>query len=103
MVVIPWNPLNDLLSFVVVLIPIPSFILLSLLLRHYWKYINFTGHNKKDIYHQLIDLGLFMFFIAPIIAPYYVFPYVHAFFNYLKNPNRRAIWVKTKRTRETLA
>jgi cellulose synthase/poly-beta-1,6-N-acetylglucosamine synthase-like glycosyltransferase len=102
MVVIPWNPLNDLLSFIVVLIPIPSFILLSLLLRHYWKYINFTGHNKKDIYHQLIDLGLFMFFIAPIIAPYYVFPYVHAFFNYLKNPNRRAIWVKTKRTRETL-
>ena len=103
MVVIPWNPLNDLLSFVVVLIPIPSFILLSLLLRHYWKDINFTGHNKKDIYHQLIDLGLFMFFIAPIIASYYVFPFIHAFFNYLKNPNRRVIWVKTKRTRETLA
>jgi len=103
MVVIPWNPLNDLLSFVVVLIPIPSFILLSLLLRHYWKDINFTGHNKKEIYHQLIALGLFMFFIAPIIASFYVFPFVHACFNYLKNPNRRAIWVKTKRTRETLA
>jgi len=103
MVVIPWNPLNDLLSFVVVLTPIPSFIFLSVLLRHYWKHVNFTGHNKKSIHHQLIDLGLFMMFIAPIFASYYVFPYVHAFINYLKNPNRRAIWVKTKRTRETLA
>ena len=100
--VIPWNPLNDFLSLIVVLIPIPSLIFISILLKHYWKKINFSGLERQNILHQLLDLVLFMFFIAPIFASYYVFPYVHAFINYLKNPQRKAVWVKTKRTKETL-
>jgi cellulose synthase/poly-beta-1,6-N-acetylglucosamine synthase-like glycosyltransferase len=103
LMVIPWNPLNDLLSLIIIFIPLPTLILLLILLKHYWPKINFLDIKRKQIFHQLRDLTLFIFFIAPIFASYYVFPYVHAFFNYLKNPNRRAIWVKTKRTRETLA
>jgi len=103
MVIIPWNPLNDFLSLIVVLIPIPTLIFLSILLKHYWKKINFSGLERQTIFHQLLDLVLFMFFIAPIIASYYVFPYVHAFINYLVHPNKKAIWITTKRTRETLA
>jgi hypothetical protein len=101
--VIPWNPLNDLLSLLIVFISLPTLIFLLILLKHYWPKINFSGIKRNQIFQQLRDLTLFMFFLAPIIASYYVFPYVHAFFNYLKNPNRRTIWVKTKRTRETLA
>jgi hypothetical protein len=100
--VIPWNPLNDFLSLMIVFIPLPTLVFLLILLKHYWPKINFSGMKRNQMFHQLRDLILFMFFIAPIIASYYVFPYIHAFINYLKNPQRKAVWVKTKRTKETL-
>lgn len=99
---IPWHPLNDVLSLIVMFIPIPILIFISILLKHYWSKINFSGVSSQEIKKQLFNMGLFILFGAPFISSYYVFPYIRAFINYLKNPNRRTIWVKTKRTRETL-
>ncbi|MFA5392217.1 MAG: glycosyltransferase family 2 protein [Candidatus Paceibacterota bacterium] len=100
---IPWHPLNDVLSLIVMFVPIPILIFISILLKHYWSKINFSGISSQEIKKQLFKMGLFILFGAPLISSYYVFPYIRAFINYLKNPNRRAIWVKTKRTREALA
>jgi len=100
--VVPWNPLNDLLSLFIVFIPLPTLIFLLLLLKHYWSKIDFRGIKKTQILGQLRDLILFMFFLAPFLASYYVFPYVRAFINYLKNPQQKAVWIKTKRTKETV-
>ena len=100
--VVPWNPLNDLLSLIVVFIPLPTLIFLLILLKHYWLKIDFAGVKRNRVTRQLRDMILFMFFIAPIFASYYVFPYVHAFVNFLQHPNKKAIWFKTKRTRESL-
>lgn len=99
---IPWHPLNDVLSLIVMFIPIPILILISILLKHYWSKINFSGISSQEIKKQLLKMGSFILFGAPFISSYYVFPYIRAFINYIKNPNRRAIWVKTKRTRENL-
>jgi cellulose synthase/poly-beta-1,6-N-acetylglucosamine synthase-like glycosyltransferase len=101
--VVPWNPLNDFLSLIVVFIPIPTLFFLLILLRHYWSKIDFRGFDKKKIILQLRNMVLFIFFLAPLMASFYVFPYVHAFINYLKNPQRKAVWIKTKRTKESLA
>jgi cellulose synthase/poly-beta-1,6-N-acetylglucosamine synthase-like glycosyltransferase len=98
--VIPWNPLNDALSFLVMFFPIPTLIFLGFLLKHYWPYINFHGFDFKQIRKQLIQWILFILFLAPLIASYYVFPYVHAFVNFLQNPSKKAFWIKTKRTKE---
>jgi len=100
--VVPWNPLNDLLSLIVVFIPLPTLIFLLILLKHYWLKIDFAGVKRNRVTRQLRDMILFMFFLAPLIASYYVFPYIHAFLNYLKNPQRKAVWVRTKRTKESL-
>ncbi|MGC8651337.1 MAG: glycosyltransferase [Minisyncoccia bacterium] len=101
--VVPWNPLNDLVSLIIVFIPLPTLIFLLILLKHYWSKIDFRGIQKKQTFVQLKNFILFIFFLAPIFASYYVFPYVHAFVDYLKNPQRKAVWVKTKRTKETQA
>jgi len=97
---IPWNPVNDIFSFVILFFPIPSLLFLSYLLKHYWPYTNFHGAEKKSIRKQLFEWVVFMLFGAPIITSYYVFPYVHAFINFLLNPSRKAIWIRTKRTQE---
>lgn len=100
--VIPWNPLNDFLSLLIVLIPLPTLILLLILLKHYWRNINFTGFSRQEVLRQLRNMILFIIFLAPFLASYYVLPYIHAFVNYLKNPQHKAVWVRTKRTKETL-
>ncbi|NMB92175.1 MAG: glycosyltransferase [Parcubacteria group bacterium] len=98
--VIPWNPINDALSFFIMFFPIPTLFFLGFLLKHYWKFINFYNFDTKNIRKQLGQWILFILFLAPLIASYYVFPYVHAAINFLQNPRQKKTWVKTKRTKE---
>lgn len=101
--VIPYNPLNDMLSLMIVFIPVPTLIFLLILLKHYWTKIEFNGVKRQQIILQLRNLIVFMLFLSPLLASYYTFPYVQAFVNYIRNPQRKVSWVKTKRTKEPLA
>ncbi|MDQ5882676.1 MAG: hypothetical protein QG648_28 [Patescibacteria group bacterium] len=99
---VPWNPLNDALSLILVFIPIPTLVFLIVLLKHYWSYINHATATFTDKRKQLINLAFFVLFGAPLSMSYYVFPYVHAFFNFVFHPHQQTVWIKTQRTKEVL-
>jgi len=70
---VPWNPLNDALSLILVFIPIPTLVFLIVLLKHYWSYINHATATFTDKRKQLINLAFFVLFGAPLSMSYYVF------------------------------
>ena len=98
--VMPWNPLNDVLSLIIVFIPIPSLLFLSFLIKHYWPHINFYGIDKKQIKKQFSQFAVYILCFAPLLMSFYVFPYLHAFIDFLRNPQKKERWVKTERTQE---
>jgi cellulose synthase/poly-beta-1,6-N-acetylglucosamine synthase-like glycosyltransferase len=97
---IPWHPVNDFMSLLVMLIPIPTLILILIFLKKYWHYINFSNITPKEIRKQLLQLAAYIFFVAPFLASFYVYPYVKALIDFLKNPHYKAVWIKTQRTKE---
>jgi hypothetical protein len=97
---IPWHPINDLMSLFVMFIPIPTLILILIFLKKYWSYINFTNIDSRESKKQFLELGVYILFVAPFLASFYVYPYLKALIDFLKNPYKQTLWVKTERTKE---
>lgn len=97
---IPWHPVNDIMSFIIMFIPVPTLILILILLKKYWHFINFEKITSTEIKKQIVDLINYIFFVAPFMASLYVYPYLKALIIFLKNPSSRGIWIKTQRTKE---